>query len=61
MKVNTIWVSDCPHTSSDLKFQVFETSEGFGRSVDIAFDDTGHIYVSDHQPVLFLMTRLSSR
>ena len=35
--------------NSDLKFlQVFETSEGFGRPVDIAFDDTGHIYVSDH-------------
>ena len=35
--------------NSDLKFlQVFETSEGFGRPVDIAFDDTGHVYVSDH-------------
>lgn len=32
----------------DLKFvKMFETEEEFGRPVDIAFDDTGHIYVSD--------------
>ena len=38
-----IQVFDC-----DLKpVQMFETKEVFGRPVDVAFDDTGHIYVSD--------------